>query len=60
MLSSEVAIQVCNADSRVTSEFSVEVVDNNRRDYCLARSRYAWAEESLLALVEPLIEFLRI
>src|SRR2546423_12797298 len=35
VLSSEVAIQVCNADSRVTSEFSVEVVDDNRRDYCL-------------------------
>ena len=44
----------------VISKFGVEVVDNNRCDHCLARSWNAWTEQSLLASIEPTLEFVRI
>ena len=33
-----------------------EMIDNNRRDYCLACSWYAWTEQSLAAVHLPLSE----
>jgi hypothetical protein len=40
LLSSEVAVQICDADTGIFSKFYVEVLDNNRGDYSLSTSTY--------------------
>jgi hypothetical protein len=60
LLLSVIAIQVCDADIGVILEFGPKVINHNRRNYRLASSWNAWAEKSLLACVEPRLEFVRI
>lgn len=43
LLASKIAIQVRDTDTVVILKLGEELVNNNRRDYCLARRRYDWA-----------------
>jgi hypothetical protein len=60
LLSSVVAIHVSDTDTRVILKSCAEVVDSDGCYHGLARSWNAWAEQSLLAFVEPPLEFIRI
>jgi hypothetical protein len=56
MLLSEVTVEVRGAGTSVISKFRSEILDNNRRNYSLSRSRYAQAEQHLPALAKPTLE----
>jgi hypothetical protein len=53
----KVTVNVRDTDSTIDAEFGVKVVDNNRRNYCLACSWFALAEESLVALIKLPLKF---
>jgi len=44
----------------VVLEVSLEIIDDNRCENCLPRSRKAWAEQRLLAGLEPRLELGRV
>jgi hypothetical protein len=56
----KVAIQVCDTNTGLILKFCTKVVDDNGGDYCLARSWNPWTEKSLIVLVDPLLEFVRL
>jgi hypothetical protein len=60
LVPSEAAVQVGNANIGITLKFGRQALDDNRRDHRFPCSWNAWAEQSLLACVEPPLEFDRI
>jgi hypothetical protein len=53
-LLSDITIQVCNAGAFVVG---LEIIDNDRRNECLPRPRNPWAEQRLLASLQPILIF---